>query len=99
MAEQVSDHVDAAPGIGGAAPEGVPQLMRRDGRGQARPAGGGGKQIADRPRAHRRADRAAEQVHQHEVAAGGAGDGHPLQRVSVERQHHQEIQRHRALPA
>ena len=56
MAEQVSDHIDAAPGIGGAAPEGVPQPMRRDSRGQARPAGGGGKQIADRPRAHGRAD-------------------------------------------
>jgi len=35
----------------------------------------------------------------HLLAAGGAGDGHPLQRVSIERLHHQEVQRHGALPA
>ena len=51
----------------------------------------------DRVRAHRRADRIAGQVHQHEVAAGRFRHGHPLELIAVERPHHQEVGRDRPL--
>lgn len=37
---------------------------------------------------------AAEQVDEHEIAVGGAGDAHTLELVDVKRLHHEEIQRH-----
>ena len=44
---------------------------------------------------HRRAHRAAKQVHEHEITRSRSRDGHPLELVGVERLHRQEIQRHR----
>ena len=78
MSEQVGDHVDAAAGIGEVAAAGVPQLVRPDRGVQPGPARGRREQLPDRVRAHRRADRGAEQVHEHEVARRGRRDPHPL---------------------
>ena len=99
MSEQLSDHVDPASGIEHVAGAGVPQLVRTDRRLQPGPPRGRREQLADRVRAHRRADRRAEQVDQHEVARRGCCDPHPLELVGVERLHGHEIQRDHALPA
>ena len=77
----------------------VPQLVRADRLVQPGPPRRRREQLPDRVRAHRRADRRAEQVHEHEVAHRGVRDPHPLELVGVERLHREEIQRHAALPA
>ena len=73
MSEQVSDHIDASAGIGDVAPAGVPQLMRADRGVQGRAAGRCCQQLPDRVRPHRRADLAAEQVDDQEIAAAARG--------------------------
>ena len=99
VSEQIGDHVDPGSGIeqrccrrrvaAGAGGPGV----------QPGPARSRGHQLADRVRPHRRADAAAEQVDEHEVAVRGLRHPHALELVDVERLHHKEIQRHHPLPA
>jgi len=48
--------------------------------------------------AHRRPERLTEGVDEHEIAAAGPGDPHPLELIGVTRLHHQEIKRHDPLP-
>jgi len=48
------------------------ELVRGDGQVQARPPAASGDQLADRIRAHRRADPLAEQVDQHELSRNRA---------------------------
>jgi hypothetical protein len=99
VTEQVSDHIDAGSGVSDVAAAGMPQLVRADRRVQPSPAGGGGHQLSDRVRAHRRAERLAEQVDEHEIAVRGLRHLHALERVGVKGLHDQKVQRHRALPA
>jgi len=87
--QQVSDHVDAAHGIGGAAPKACAADAGVKDVSQARPAGGGGGGLVGGKRSPIVRGRIGEptgrgKVHQHEVADGGGGRCHPLQRVSVE---------------
>ena len=58
----------------------------------------GGDQVVDRVQPHRSAQRRAEQVHEHKITRCRGRNVHPLELVTVERLHHQEIQRHRPLP-
>ena len=74
MSEQLGDLIQTAAGIGQVAAERVPQLMRAHRRVQSRSPGGRGDQRVDRVRSHRRTDRRAEQVDQHEVGLAGPGD-------------------------
>ena len=76
----------------------MPELMRGHPPGQPGPPPGGGDQRADGVGLHRHADRLAEQVDQHKVGFGGTRNGQPLELISVERLHRQEVQRHRSLP-
>ena len=96
---QVGDHVDASSGIDGVAAEGMSQLMRPDRGVEPGAPRRGGHQLRDGVRTHRRADGAAEQIDEHEVAVGGPGHAHALELVDVERLHHKEIQRHHPLAA
>jgi hypothetical protein len=65
MTHQLGDLVQPAAGISDIAPECVPQLVRPDRPVQPSPTRAGRHQLVDRVRAHRRAERLAEQVDEH----------------------------------
>ncbi len=67
----------------------VPELMRPGRRIDARPPGRCTDQVVDRVQPHRRAHRAAEHVHEHEITRTRGRDGHPLKLIGVERLHRQ----------
>jgi len=98
MPHQIGDLISRTAGIGDIAPERMPQLVRGNCPGQSRPVRGGGDQHVDHGRSHRRPDRLAEQVDQHEIRRGRPRHREPLKLVRVERLHRDEIQRHRPLP-
>src|SRR5712691_6893168 len=60
--------------------------------------GGRGDQVVDRVQPHRCPHRGTLQVDEHEITRCRGRNAHPLELVTVERLHHQEIQRYRPLP-
>ena len=74
VAHQVGDHIDPGAGVDGVAAEGMSELVGAHRVVESGPPRRRGHQLADGVRAHRCADPAAEQVDEHEVAVGGAGD-------------------------
>jgi len=97
--EKILGHVERAGGGLDVGPERVAELVGPHRRVDPGPPARGGELLADRVRAHRRPDRLAEQVDQHEVAARGPIHPRPLERVGVERADRQEVQRHHPAAA
>ncbi len=97
--EQFGDLIEAAAGVGDVAAERVPQLVRANRPGQPGPPRRHSHQRVDRVRSHRRPDRCAEQVDQHEIGFARPRHRQALELIGVKGLHHQEIGRHHPLTA